>query len=327
MKRAAFFFIIWLALISLVFISQSANAESRKPSSYSYADMSAENTYKRYRSRTKQSTTKNDELPRFSDHKPTKKMARTYASYEPGSRTWEKVRQTPIREQKEVEFRLGLLGGIAKDQSISDSIYQFGLAGDLRATYFRMELDGYYGFLPAKTENISFENIRIESKTSTQQYGGMFDLNGQLPFFTGKVKWIPKLGAGYGLHVSKTTAEEFIDDVPINTNTTTQIHGPYVTAGLEIDIASLFILMGDYARTLGSLGTSAKIDPLIEGEPAKSAQFERIRAGLYFRLADHFIVGGQFVRRATEFKISNAETTYTSSTSQNHYLGMLMLEL
>lgn len=323
MKRFAFYFFVWLTAISLLLISQMSRAEGARfeDEGPSYRDLEKRNVVSQ--------SADEDWNQRFRTVK-QKKLARAVSSYSNRKLDAKIIRQ--MRMNKEFEFRLGFLGGTnnlktsnEKSQQSRQDVnltrsYSLGLNIHFSAGYLGLDLDAHYGFTPERT--IVNPDDDESSKKSIKSYGGLFQVNGQLPFFTGPVRWIPRLGLGYGYEALRDrTADAFGES-----DTLVSTHGPYASAGFEVEPFSFLILIADYSRSVLGFGEGRQTDS--EGETKVKLEnpvFDRIRAGVYIRLASHFVVGGQFIQRSLKLRGVGGENG--SEEAQQHLLGLLMYEL
>jgi hypothetical protein len=226
---------------------------------------------------------------------------------------------------KEWEARIGLAGGFAKlnssdgkeqaarDSGKTNNTAYGAVTGEVTAfKYFGAELEGYYGFGTTTTAT-SVDKILGTSTTTERklkQYGGMADLQGRYAFDLGRVRVIPKAGAGFG-----------ILDIQSEGSNETKLTGLYAVGGVEVHLLPELYISGDYSRSItanGSLtasGAAASVD-------AADAKFDRIRAGAYYRVTKQFTAGSQYVRRT----LSTTATAGTASTTEttNQFLAALL---
>lgn len=234
---------------------------------------------------------------------------------------------------KEFEFRLGFLGGINNLKSSNGEVqndrqadnlsrsYLLGLNANFSTGYLGLDLDGHYGFTPERTIPDP-DSDEKSSQKSIKSYGGLFQINGQLPFFTGMVRWIPRLGLGYGYEVFRDSTA----DVEGGSDILDSVHGPYASAGFEVEPFSFLILIADYSRSVVGFGEQ-RVDNGTGETKVKLEKpvFDRIRAGVYIRAADHFVIGGQFIQRSLKLMVVGGGDG--SEEVQRHFLGLLMYEL
>jgi hypothetical protein len=247
------------------------------------------------------------------------------ASRKPATSDLRATGQTP-RAKKSWDLRVGIAGGYAQlntndpqAQSVRNATSTnntiFGTIGaDLTAwKYFGVNVEGYYGKggSGSKTVFNEFASTVTTTKYSLSQYGGMADAGGRYPFWLGRVKLIPRAGVGFG--ILDLTSSAAITGGSANDGTETRLTGAYATAGLEIDLLPELYLTTDYARSFAASGTvTATADGTGTASAAGSPRFDRLRAGIYYRVTSRFTVGTEYLRRTL--------TTSTTETS-NQFLG------
>jgi hypothetical protein len=235
-------------------------------------------------------------------------------------------------------YRIGLIGGMATassgygETSTTRNAYElgknllFGLTADLRfMRYVGFELDGYYGLGPTQT----VEYAGATEKISLTQLGGMANVKGQYPVYTGNVRWVGKLGLGFGYVGLKSKYELTSSGTTVNQNTTETFTGPYAVIGFDVEPIREVIVMVDYARSISASG-KYKVDGDASAEAdLEGNSFDRIRAGVLVRPIDHFLVGAQYVRRTMNSSTEvNPEDTGAVSSREtlSQFLGTLMVE-
>lgn len=221
-------------------------------------------------------------------------------------------------------FRLSFLGGFSPSSSapssggtgsISTSLASLGLNADLQLHYFGFEGDGFYGFGTGTDTSGS-----TSTAFGVTSLGGYLAAKGQLPFYTGSVRWVPKLGIGFSAY-SESFAVVGSSSAAAQKNS---LSGAYGEVGFEVYLLSWLILTADYSHSLAASGTMSGV--ILGGTtvsaPMQSPDFSRIRAGGIVRLSDHFDLGVQFVDRIFNWGSSGV----AESESQSVILGTIGLE-
>lgn len=314
MKRIFFLFLSWVTLLSLLVMSQAAFADDGG------SDLDE--------IRRIEKTTETKSLP-------SKKILRKSASYsDPLIRS--KVLKIKKRRLKDTFFRLGLSAGLTSIQS-SDPIVQtqrqddklnsgliFGLNGDFRSGYFGAELDSYFGMVPTKNivETDDAGNETATFKKSEKQLGALISIKGQVPFYTSRVRWEPKLGVGFGY----LTYKDKIEGVVLQERSY-KLKGPFLQAGLEIEPFSFMYFGGDYATSISASGDDELTGGLTLSSTTQNTKFERIRFGTFFRIFQDAILGLQFVHRKVTFASPINFVSESVSESRNQFMASFMLEL
>lgn len=256
---------------------------------------------------------------------------------------------------RDTSFRIGLLAGISNGHSaqlISDVFggkglegLSFGINGDLRVSWFGMDLDASYtpSLETKKRESYiepvplycvpeacyggveSVEHTRTVAETITR-YNGMINAKIQLPEGSGPLKIVPKLGVGYGwvfenaLHISRDLEEE-------KWTSSLQVRGPYATLGLEFKLFSLITLSGEYSRSFLARATYSHSNR--SGLTLAEPQFSRLRIGAQLKVDSHFSFGCQYLSRSTKAQLFD-ENSFSEpvdfGTDEKQILGMLLFE-
>jgi hypothetical protein len=229
-------------------------------------------------------------------------------------------------------FRIGALGGVSSLSSgnlsqqalitgagTGQNIY-LGLNGDFRHQFYGAEFDGFYGLgsgSASTAASIIGSSSSTTSASSLQQYGGLIDAKVQYPFRTGAIKWIPKLGIGYGLVGLLSSASGS------SVSGNYQVGGVFATGGFDVEPTSFLIFQADYALSLFANGTYSNGTTLY---PGSSANFDRLRFGAYYRIFSSGLLGAQFIQRSMNitFPTSAAQSQLNS---QSQFLGVFMYQL
>lgn len=202
------------------------------------------------------------------------------------------------------DLRFGFLAGLSSMSSTSQNTQAgrdeeklgqnilLGVNADVRFMhYLGMELDGYYGIAPTQT----IEAIDITYKKKLQHRGAMFNVKGQLPFYTQSIRWVPKLGVGYGLMGLKQSTE--MEPTTEKIEVSSSVKGVYGTVGLDVEPLSWLMLSADYAKSFSASGNYSYTQGALSQELSDSANFSRIRFGVYFRVDPNILLGGQYTKR------------------------------
>ena len=165
-------------------------------------------------------------------------------------------------------MRLGLGVGVAAatpGQAATSAVKSEGSfllsgTGDFRYGYIGFEVEGYSGtagrtLAPSNSGTLG----TLYNTQGIGQTGSMFNVKGQLPFQTGRVKWVPKVGVGYGFdnlalgESYNSTASG--NNTVLSANINEQAKGFFLVAGLEIEPFSFLILSADDAVSVSSSGS------------------------------------------------------------------------
>ncbi|MCB0417834.1 MAG: hypothetical protein H6617_01295 [Bdellovibrionaceae bacterium] len=214
--------------------------------------------------------------------------------------------------------RIGLVGGLSSSSSDASQGFNnnilLGVRGDLQYSYFGAELDFFYGIASqAQSQSAVFLGDSFTEDRSLSNIGGDLSLKAQVPIRLGSsAKLVPKIGAGYSLLQQKITV------VSAGSNTTTtSVSGLHGLAGFDLYATAKLLFSADFA--LGFLGNASTTleDNSGSQESSGAATFNRIRAGAYYEIASHFLLGAQYSRR--QFSVDEV-----FGDSQNQFLGVLM---
>lgn len=232
--------------------------------------------------------------------------------------------QNAMNPDRDTDIRLGIGGGLSsmksgieatqsyrEEQKIGQNIMVNVMADARFMTYFGLDLDVYYGIAP--TQTIDFGNDDVEKK-KLQHMGGMFNVKGQLPFYTDTIRWVPRLGVGYGM--LKLNQKTEVESLSETVEASESIKGIYGTVGLDIEPVSWLMIQADYARSLSASGTFNSTSSVGSNEVTLTgAQFDRIRFGVFFRIDPNILLGGQYTRRTMNFSEDSAASGATSAAS------------
>lgn len=231
--------------------------------------------------------------------------------------------------------RLSVMGGLTRTtqevnyQKLNHNLY-LGASFESHFHYLGIEMEGYYG-----TASVGFSGAGaiLNRSGELRQYGVLANLNAELPLTLSKVRFLPKVGAGYGLMDQTTSLNVSVANLSpgINPGSGQSAHGPFVIAGIEIEPYRLFEISVDYARSLATAGRiSAGVNPINLALSSQNGYFERIRAAIHVRLGNHLLLGAQFIQRVVELTSPlngiGSNLTNRISPAQQHYLGVLSLE-
>lgn len=291
----------------------------------------------------------NDSLPSAAQKPLPKKKttARRLASAEPRSYDQEQVRNGAESWEPAVEFTGGFQGGYAglsgTDTNLSTSALgttyshsdvSLGLDADLRAwKYLGFEAEGFLGVASQNSDPSSSGLI------SRQLSGTLFDVKGQLPFYTNSVRWIPKAGLGFGyLQLNENTSSSSASTAVTTASDSTRVDGVYAVLGFDVEPAPDWTISADYAHSIGAQGSTTTLVGATQS-PSLSlvdTNYDRLRVGVFYRIAPHFVVGGQFVRRSLSWGLGNTVSTTTTGDAvptdtrqilQNQALGLFCYQL
>lgn len=267
-----------------------------------------------------------DPLPAVQQNTPIRRPVRKLASVNPDKYSTMKVKRSArsANPDRETDIRLGLGAGLS-NLSSGDSATQtsrdgqnlgqnliIGVNADVRfMTYLGVELDAYYGIAPTQTIDLGNDFV---TKKKLQHMGGMFDFKGQLPLYTGSVRWVPKLGLGYGMLSLKQKTD--IDSISESVEASKSVKGIYGTVGFDVEPISWLMFTVDYAKSLSASGTysekssTTNVDTKFDG-----AQFDRIRFGMYFRVDPSVLLGAQYTKRTMSLTQENLDSNGANASS------------
>lgn len=236
-------------------------------------------------------------------------------------------------QRPNVASRFSLMSGItdvsssANYQKVNHTLY-LGLGADMHFRYVGVDLDTYYGTASADYGALGGA---LQRSGSLKQYGGLLNVNFEVPLEIPEFLVVPKLGIGYGL-----MALSLNQDIALGGSTTGVrggyeqfIHGPYVIAGLRLEPFKLLIISGDYATSLTTGGRfNGGVSTVNVEVGSGQGKFERIRAGAHIRLGRHVLLGFQFIQRYLNVEMPlGLNANGGLSPKQRHYLGVLSFEL
>ncbi|MCB0416688.1 MAG: porin family protein [Bdellovibrionaceae bacterium] len=226
-------------------------------------------------------------------------------------------------ESTPIGFRLALIGGYSgasstnsavaqSNQVASQNSFAFGLNADYRGKYLGVELEGYYGLAPEKTQ--------VNGQATFSEFGVLGNVKAHAPLsLGGDARLIPKAGVGFGLIQQN---QESITGGGVNVTGNTSVSAPYGIAGVELELGPKLSVFGDYAMSFGGSSNSTQT---VGGTPGSSSQmasrFDRIRIGASVEVAKHFRIGGQYINRTLSFGSS-----LTTTDASEQFMGMLMYD-
>ncbi|MCB0406404.1 MAG: hypothetical protein KDD51_16600, partial [Bdellovibrionales bacterium] len=190
--------------------------------------------------------------------------------------------------------------------------FAFGLNADYRGKYLGVELEGYYGLAPEKTQ--------VNGQATFSEFGVLGNVKAHAPLsLGGDARLIPKAGVGFGLIQQN---QESITGGGVNVTGNTSVSAPYGIAGVELELGPKLSVFGDYAMSFGGSSNSTQT---VGGTPGSSSQmasrFDRIRIGASVEVAKHFRIGGQYINRTLSFGSS-----LTTTDASEQFMGMLMYD-
>lgn len=227
--------------------------------------------------------------------------------------------------------RIGIASGITTlkgastntNDEVNYTLY-FGATGDLNFNYFGADLDVYYG-----TASVDRKSGSQLKEAGMNQFGILGGVRGQLPFFTGPVRWVPKIGLGYGsmsLSLNEDTSGA-LAAVSNKVSGGSHVSAFYYMAGLEIG-GGIITFAGDYSHSFAaSGGVDLKLGPALNIDSSNTA-FQRLRLGAYLRLLPRMLLGFQYIERKVEVQLPvNLLNADLLSPTQQHFLGTLVFEI
>jgi hypothetical protein len=213
-------------------------------------------------------------------------------------------------EETPVEFRIGVMGGLGiapPEEEYNDSRRLVTeVEGEVNWGYIGAEADGYYGFGLSQSTNVGTG----EKQQAVDQYGTFGNVKLQSPFWTGPIRWTPKVGVGYGF-MSVDEDEEG----GLHTN----LQGPYFIAGIEFEHRKKMVFDFDYSFSLSA--TSGFPAPASSND---TASFYRLRVGAFYRTDEHILVGVRVIRHGLNVPVSSTDSF---NESQLEMLGAILFEL
>jgi hypothetical protein len=187
----------------------------------------------------------------------------------------------------------------------------FGALVDLRAAkYFGAEGDGYLGLGANNSDALSQTNV------SRSLSGFSLGIKAQAPLTTDSMTFVPKAGIGYS-YAQLTENTLAADLSTVTSSLITRMTGFYGMIGIDVTPYQDWLVTVDYAHSFTSDGStqSSFNGALSQTESVVSGNFDRLRAGVFYRVAPHFIVGAEYTRRYYNFGLTNALGTSTLSTT------------
>lgn len=132
----------------------------------------------------------------------------------------------------------------------------------------------------------------------------------QFVFNTGSVRWLPRLGLGYGSFTSNSSGTGYPAPISSEVSSSSSISGLYGFLGTEAVLNGLYGLRLDY--TFG-LNTNDSSDIKVASS--------RLRAAISYRVTPAFHVGAEYSMRAFRSDGSN------DGIEQTRYLGFVQLKM
>jgi hypothetical protein len=183
------------------------------------------------------------------------------------------------------------------------------------ARYLGVSADGAYAFTGSRSQSADSGTVTHTTNYSSSQA----TVHAQLPFRTGLVGWIPKLGLGYGT-LSSTSQDQYTGDASSNTNSTLHLSAPLATLGLEVDFYGKLSASVDYSRSFAAKATEQ--DTGQDSLSLSGSSFDRTRLTLFYRIIPHVGVGGQYAHRSWQ-----APGSSQPDGSQDQILALVQFEL
>jgi hypothetical protein len=202
--------------------------------------------------------------------------------------------------------------------------YNYALAAplDFRSRYWGIELEGHYG-------NASLNQSAVTE--TYQAYGFNGAIKGQLPFTTGRVKWVPKIGIGYA-YLGETDNQVGSSN-GANAGASLAVNGAFGLVGLDLDFYDRVLVWADFAFSFygsGTLTFSGAVSQITGTQPytSSSASFQRWRAAAAYRFTPWFLAGLEFIQRSVGMSNSAgfASTLPLLYAPQNQYGLLVMLQ-
>jgi hypothetical protein len=216
----------------------------------------------------------------------------------------------PEAEETPIEYRIGVMGGLGFAPPEEEYDYTrrivTAVESEVNWGYVGAEADGYYGFGVSQSTNAGTG----EKQDAVDQYGAFGNVKLQSPFWTGPIRWSPKVGIGYGM---MSVDEE--EEGGLHTN----LQGPYFITGIEFEHRKKMIFDFDYSFSLSA--TSGFPAP---AGTTDSASFYRLRVGAFYRTDDHILVGVRVIRHGLNLPVSSNDNF---NESQMEFLGAILFEL
>lgn len=233
-------------------------------------------------------------------------------------------------------LELGLLAAFSQTSGLLDNISQpsqgttLGVIASAHfSKYFGADLDTYYTFPTSSDYQTSTESGFTE-RVSMSQFGTLINLRAQVPFFVGRVRCIPMVGAGWGfLSISHEETFLMADDSPAY-STLYRLAAPYAVAGLSVSPFEGWILSADFAKSAGGSGRAAMTSGLGSDyeQPLGEIAFDRLRTSLAYQVSRHATLGIQYSLRNTKYVFqANEGSDVATSLRQHQFSGFMLLNL
>lgn len=171
------------------------------------------------------------------------------------------------------------------------------------------------------------------STVTSKEISFMADTSFRYPLALAGVKFIPRIGLGYGYMTSETM--EIITGMNEDSGHTTKMGGVYWTIGLEILPIKDLTIAADFSSSLKAVG--GIIHPGIDYTTSYKydvASFNRVRLGVYYKIFSGFSLGAQYLSKtmnsAIEYKdiigLANS-LSLTTKSLQSQIRGVLVYDL
>ena len=254
-----------------------------------------------------------------------KKRRRRVASVDYSSNGYEEleVSRSPRRRKGDFEARLSSLAGFSMltgtDQEPNYTNLALNANADARFyKYVGAELDLHGDLLGGTfTDSTGPEETR-------KRRGGSFFLKGQYRFPAGSVRFVPKVGVGFG--VDQAVIGYSVPATGEQTTLQVTTRGLAGMLGADFEPSRDVVFFFDIAFSVGGTGTwsldSASADEEYDGS------FSRFRLGGMYRFERNWAVGGTLARRGMSLSSPDgAVPDVGSDLSQFQFMGMLVYEI
>lgn len=213
--------------------------------------------------------------------------------------------------------------GTSVAESYRNTLY-LGVTSDLHFGYAGVDLDLYYG--KAGVESPVATGFSRSAGT-LEQYGGLLNANFELPIDLPGILIVPKAGPGYGL-MSVTFSQAYnLSFAPTAILSSDQlVHGAYLFAGGHVEIMRFLLLSADYSFSVVTGGRfNGGVNTVNIELGAGRSRFNRLRAGVSFRIFPNVLLGFQFIQRQVIVDLPVGLGSFAPK--QQHYFGVLAFEL
>lgn len=264
--------------------------------------------------------------------RPTRRLASLDSDYSSDGESYDRYGRRSRRGKNAIGGRIGLMGGMTSasasnsgEQTLRSSggygsNFAVGGVAEITYSYIGLELEGYFGLSSAK-ETVVGTGVFTTSTESRaiQQLGFSGILMGHYPFHLGKVEFRPKLGAGYGVVMTKLTS----DGASASAEESNQVGGILGLVGFDLLPIPKLLISADFAMSVVASGDTQVVNGDTSNVFAgQAAGLMRIRFGAYYEVYDRFLFGGQFSLRNMTLDTSTA-----IDERQMQFLVMLLYRL